>query len=213
MTLGSWLALAGLGAFHGVNPAMGWLFAVALGLHRRSRTVVLQSLIPIAVGHALAIAVVAFVVVALAAVVDQRAIRIGSGLALIGWAVYHRLVGSRHRVRVGMRVGMTGLGLWSFIMATGHGAGLMLVPILLRVGSPAPSHMAGHSMPSVPVSTSLAAIGVHTAAMLVVTGAIAVLVYEWIGVAFLRRGWFNLDLVWTAALAVTGLLLLTTAGS
>jgi hypothetical protein len=213
MTFGWWLALAGLGAFHGINPAMGWLFAVALGLHRRSRTVVLQSLIPIAFGHALAIAVAAFAVVVLATIVDQRAVRMVSGVVLIGWAVYHRLYGARHRIRVGMRVGMVGLGLWSFVMATGHGAGLMLVPILLRLGPSGASagHMAGHSMAGASLSLSLAAIGVHTLAMLAVTGAVALLVYEWIGLAFLRRGWLNLDLLWTAALVVTGLLLLLVA--
>jgi hypothetical protein len=213
MTFGGWLALAGLGAFHGINPAMGWLFAVALGLHRRNRTVVLQSLIPIALGHALAIAVVVFAVVVLATIVDQRAIRMISGVVLIGWAVYHRLYGSRHRVRVGMRVGMVGLGLWSFVMAAGHGAGLMLVPILLRPGPSGSSagHMADHSMTGASLTLSLAAIGVHTLAMLAVTGAIALLVYEWIGLAFLRRGWFNLDLLWTAALVVTGLVLLLVA--
>lgn len=209
MTFGWWLALAGLGAFHGVNPAMGWLFAVALGLHRRSRTVVLQSLIPIAFGHALAIAVVAVAVAVLATTVDQRAIRIASGIVLIVWALYHRRYGHRHRLRVGMRVGMIGLGLWSFVMAAGHGAGLMLVPILLRLeppGSPT-GHVADHAMPGASLSLSLAAIGVHTLAMLAVTGAIALLVYEWIGLAFLRRGWFNLDLLWTVALVATGLFL------
>jgi hypothetical protein len=209
MTLGWWLALAGLGAFHGINPAMGWLFAVALGLHRRSRVVVLQSLVPIALGHALAVAVVTFAVVALAVFVDQRAIRVVSGLVLIGWAAYHRLYGARHRVRVGMRVGMVGLGLWSFVMAAGHGAGLMLLPLLLTLGPPESSgHAAGHAMPSDSLSLSLTAIGVHTLAMLAVTGTIALLVYDWIGLGFLRRGWFNVDLIWTAALGVTGLLLL-----
>jgi hypothetical protein len=213
MTSGSWLALVGLGAFHGINPAMGWLFAVALGLHRRSRTVVLTSLIPIALGHALAVAVVAFAVVALGTIVDQRAIRMASGVVLIGWAVYHRLYGSRHRVRFGMRVGMVGLGLWSFLMASAHGAGLMLVPFLLPLdphGSAA-GHLDSHHALGGSLSLSLAAIGVHSLATLVVTGVIAILVYEWVGLAFLRRGWINLDLLWTAALVVTGLFLLLTA--
>src|SRR5438067_7214726 len=126
-----WLALAGLGAYHGLNPAMGWLFAVGLGLHRGSRAVVLESLIPIAVGHALAVALIALGVVALGFTVDQVAIRIAAGVLLIGWAIYHRLYATRHRVRVGMRVGMVGLALWSFVMASAHGAGLMLVPILM----------------------------------------------------------------------------------
>ena len=126
-----WLALAGLGAFHGLNPAMGWLFAVALGLHRKSRTVVLRALLPIALGHALAILLVVLAVVVLGIVVDQRPLRIGAGAVLIGWAVYHMLYGSRHRVRFGMQVGMLGLGAWSFLMASAHGAGLMLVPALI----------------------------------------------------------------------------------
>jgi hypothetical protein len=201
-----WLALAGLGAFHGINPAMGWLFAVALGLHRHRRAVVLQALLPIAIGHALAILVVALAVVLLGIVVDQRAVRIGAGALLIGWAVYHTLYGARHRVRFGMQVGMLGLGAWSFLMASAHGAGLMLVPALIPLclaASPAGGLSAAASAP-----VALAAVGVHTLAMLVITGAIAVAVYEWFGVAFLRKGWINLDLIWTTALVATGLILL-----
>jgi hypothetical protein len=214
MTSASWLALVGLGGFHGINPAMGWLFAVALGLHRRSRAVVLTSLIPIALGHALAVGMVAVAVVALGTVVDQRAIRVSSGVVLIGWAVYHWIRGSRHRVRFGMRVGMVGLGLWSFLMASAHGAGLMLVPFLLPLdlhGSSA-GHAGGHHVSGNSLSVALAAIGVHTLATLLVTGLTAILVYEWVGLAFLRHGWVNLDLLWTAALIATGLFLLLAAG-
>jgi hypothetical protein len=201
-----WLALAGLGAFHGINPAMGWLFAVALGLHRQSRAVVLQALLPIALGHALAILAVALAVVLLGVMVDQRALRIGAGTLLIGWAAYHTLYGSRHRVRFGMQVGMLGLGAWSFLMASAHGAGLMLVPVLIPLclaGSPAGELSAGAAAP-----VALAAVGIHTLAMLATTGAIAVAVYEWFGLAFLRKGWINLDLLWTIALVATGLILL-----
>jgi hypothetical protein len=210
MSAWAWLAVVALGAFHGINPAMGWLFAVGLGLHRRSRAVVLESLIPLAVGHALAVGLVALAVVMLGAVVDQRALRVASGLVLIGWAVYHTLYGSRHRVRFGMRVGMAGLAVWSFMMATAHGAGLMLVPFLLPLASDG-SHagpVAAHHMGSGSLAGSLAAIAVHTLAMLVVTGAIAVIVYEWVGLAFLRRGWINLDLLWSVALVATGCLLI-----
>lgn len=201
-----WLTLAGLGVFHGINPAMGWLFAVALGQHRGSRRIVLLSLVPIALGHAIAIAVVVAAVVALGIGIDQRVIRLAAGVLLIGWAIYHTLYGHRHRVRVGMRTGMSGLALWSFLMATAHGAGLMLVPVLmpLTAGAASPHGMtAGNS-----VLVSLAAVGVHTLAMLLVTGLIAVGVYEWLGLAFLRRGWINLDLLWTIALAGAGAFLL-----
>jgi hypothetical protein len=200
-----WLALAGLGAYHGVNPAMGWLFAVALGLHRHSRSVVLTALLPIAIGHALAILAVALAVVLLGIVVDQRTIRLAAGALLIGWAAYHTLYGARHRVRFGMQVGMLGLGAWSFLMASTHGAGLMLVPVLIPLclaAAPAQGLTAAGSLP-----VALAAVGVHTLAMLATTGVIALAVYDWFGLAFLRKGWINLDLLWTMALVATGLIL------
>jgi hypothetical protein len=207
-TLWPWLALAGLGAFHGVNPAMGWLFAVALGLHRGSRAIVVRALLPIAIGHALAVLAVALALVLLGIMIDQRAIRIAAGALLLGWAAYHTLYGSRHRVRFGMQVGMLGLGAWSFLMASAHGAGLMLVPVLIPLclaASPARELTAAGSLP-----VALAAVGVHTLAMLATTGAIALAVYQWFGLAFLRKGWVNLDLLWTGALVATGLLLLLT---
>ncbi len=201
-----WVTLAGLGAFHGLNPAMGWLFAVALGMHRGSRRVVMLSLLPIALGHALAILAVVAAVLALGVLVEPEVIRRASGVLLIAWAAYHALYGRRHRVRFGMQTGMAGLAVWSFLMATAHGAGLMLVPVLLPLclaATPAREITAAGALP-----VSLAAVAVHTVAMLTVTGAIAVAVYEWLGLAFLRRGWINLDLLWTVALIVAGLLLL-----
>lgn len=204
-----WLALAGLGAFHGINPAMGWLFAVALGLHRQSRAAVLLALPPIAIGHALSILLVAAAFVMAGVLVDQRALQLGAGLLLIGWALYHQLYGHKHRVRVGMRTGQAGLVLWSFLMATAHGAGLMLLPALMPLclaASPMSEITAASSAPIV-----IAAVAVHTIAMLAVTSAMAVLVYEWIGLAVLRSAWINLDLLWTAALASTGLLLIVLA--
>jgi hypothetical protein len=202
-----WLALAGLGVFHGANPAMGWLFAVALGLHRKSRAVVLEALIPIALGHALAIGLVVVSVLALGMVVDPSALRLVAGIALIGWALYHQMYGSRHHVRVGMRTGMVGLGIWSFVMASAHGAGLMLVPVLLPLCSVDSAH-GHHLIPGASLAVALAAVCVHTVAMIAVTGAIAVAVYEWVGLAFLRRGWVNLDRLWTGALLVAGLILI-----
>lgn len=201
-----WLVLAGLGAFHGVNPAMGWLFAVALGLHRNSRRIVLVSLLPIAIGHAASVMVVVFAVMVVGLVVDQRVLQVIAGMLLLGWAAYHGFYGHRHRVRIGMQTGMVGLGFWSFLMATSHGAGLMLVPVIIPLclaSGPAGTLTASGSLP-----VSLAAMGVHTAAMLGLTAIIAIGVYEWIGLAFLRRGWINLDALWSAALATTGLVLI-----
>jgi len=208
-----WLALAGLGAFHGLNPAMGWLFAVALGLQRKSRAAVMWSMLPIAAGHALSIALVVIAVGLLRAYVDLKLLQIGSALLLIAFGLYRLL--ARHRARIGMQVSGRDLTIWSFLMATAHGAGLMLLPVLLEmpIGSThsAHEHMTATSGVAPSFANGLAAIAVHTVAMLLVAGAIAVAVYEWIGLAFLRRGWINLDFVWISALLVAGLYLLATA--
>ena len=202
-----WLMLVGLGALHGVNPAMGWLFAVALGLHRNSFSVVLLALIPIAIGHALAIAAVAALIAGAGLLIDPRALRIGCGILLIGWAAYHWRFGHRHRVRVGMRTGFAGLALWSFLMATAHGAGLMLWPALGPLCFPAGAPEADMSRPFM---MALAGVAVHTLAMLSVTGLLAVAVYQWLGLGILRDAWFNIDALWIAALLATGIILLAT---
>src|SRR5437667_309858 len=178
-----WLALAGLGAYHGLNPAMGWLFAVALGLHRGSRAVVWQSLIPIALGHALAIGLVAAAVMAVGVIISGDALRGLAGAILLLWALYHAAYGARHRARVGLRAGFAGLLLWSFLMAGAHGAGLMVVPALI----PLCLAMGGGSIAGAgPLAISVLAMAVHTAAMLAVTGLIAILVYDWLGAHFPR---------------------------
>lgn len=202
-----WLVLVGLGAFHGINPAMGWLFATALGLYRDSRGVVLAALLPIAVGHAVSVAIVASLALAAGVVVDRRLIQVAGGAVLIGWAIYHTF--ARHRVRFGMKVGYLGLMGWSFLMATSHGAGLMLIPVLV------PMQAAAHPVHAATVGGSFllafAAVGVHSIAMLVTTGLVALVVYEFVGIAILRRGWINLDRLWTLALVAAGLILLALA--
>jgi hypothetical protein len=208
-----WLTLAGLGAFHGINPAMGWLFAVALGLQRKSRGAVLWSLLPIAAGHALSVALVVCAVIALRALVDPVVLQIGAAVTLIAFGLYRLL--ARHRARVGMQVGAADLVLWSFLMATAHGAGLMLLPVLLGIPIGILHHDHAHMAVAAAVGgsavTALAAVTVHTAVMLAVAGAIAIAVYEWVGLAFLRRGWINLDLVWVLALIGAGAILLVFA--
>jgi hypothetical protein len=220
--LGSWLTLFGLGAFHGINPGMGWLFAVALGLQEKSRRAVLAALPPIALGHALSIGAVAGVLWLAQASLPERALRYGAAAVLFGFGLY-RLVRSRHPAWVGMRVGFLDLTAWSFLMASAHGAGLMLVPVLLhwsegdasRHGMPmgSMSHAAhlGH-MSQVADGGSplrwLAAVGVHTLGHLLVAAFIALLVYEKLGLALLQRAWFNLDLLWVIALMLSGAILL-----
>jgi hypothetical protein len=204
-----WLVLIGLGAFHGLNPAMGWLFAVALGRDQRSRKVVLMSLIPIALGHALAIAVVVYAVIALGMAIDQDTFRIVAGVLLIAWGIYHSLRGHRHHLRIGLKTGMAGLGAWSFTMATAHGAGIMLIPVLMPL-----AHVGGHAH-HMPMTGSLEiaalAVVLHSLAMLVTTGAIALVVYEWLDLDVLKPSWINLDLIWTALLIGMGLWLLLVA--
>lgn len=204
-----WIALAGLGAFHGLNPAMGWLFAVALGLQSQRRETVLKSLLPIAAGHALSIGVVVLIVTGLRVIVDLRALQLGAAAVLIGFGLYRLL--ARHRGRIGMQVSGAQLLMWSFLMATAHGAGLMLLPVLLEVplGTQYGEHAHVSAMNAIggAVGTALVAVGIHTLAMLCVAGAVAIAVYEWVGLAFLRRGWINLDLVWIIALIGAGLIL------
>ena len=183
---------------------MGWLFAVALGLHRRDRRIVWLTPIAIAVGHFLSVGAVAGAFIWAGVVIDPNAIRIGAGLGLTGWAIYHWHYGHRHRVRFGMQVGLVGLAMWSFLMATAHGAGLMLWPALLPLCNFATSHSAS----SGPVATALMGIGLHTLVTLVVTTLVAIVIYEWIGIEILRRAWINLDLIWTFALILAGGLLL-----
>jgi hypothetical protein len=206
-----WLALAGLGLYHGINPAMGWLFAVALGLHRESQKVVLLSLVPIALGHAAAVAAVLAAALALGLVIGHAIMLRLAAVVLIGWALWHALYGHRQRVRVGMQTGLIGLALWSFLMASAHGAGLMLIPVVapLCISAAPAQELAGGAGGSIGVA--LAALGVHTVTMLATIAAIAVVVYRWVGVAFLRRGWINFDLVWTAALLLCGIALLVAA--
>ena len=210
-----WLSLALLGAFHGLNPGMGWLFAVALGLQERRLRAVVSALGPIALGHALAIGVAAVAVGLLGLVVPQRLLLALGGTALLGFAAYKVATRFRHPRWVGFRVGPRDLVLWSFLMATAHGAGLMLAPVLVQLrgeGVPAAAaHVghAGHAGHHPPVAddalaTAAAAVGLHTAAMLAVAAALAVVVYQKLGVEVLRRAWVNLDLIWVGALVITG---------
>jgi hypothetical protein len=200
-----WLALAGLGLFHGINPAMGWLFAVALGLHRGNQRIVLMSLLPIAAGHAAAVALVLTAMLALGVALEYAALTKLASVVLIGWALWHALYGHRQRVRIGMRTGLAGLALWSFLMASAHGAGLMLIPVLAPIcTSAAPQAVsAGMTIPA-----ALAALAIHSGAMLATIGVISLLVYHYVGVDFLHRGWVNVDLIWVAMLGLCGVGLL-----
>jgi len=212
-----WLALFGLGAFHGINPAMGWLFAVALGLQEKSRRAVLKAIPPIALGHAISIAFIIAILWVAQASLPARALRYAAAAVLFGFGLY-RFLRARHPRWVGMRVNFRDLTLWSFLMASAHGAGLMLVPILLNWSEPLQnehgahleqiSHSSHGGVTFAPVVRWLAAVGVHSAGHLTVALLIALVVYEKLGLALLRRAWFNLDLLWMIVLMLSGGLIL-----
>ena len=206
-----WLMLL-LGAYHGINPGMGWLFAVALGMQEQKGSAVAKSLVPIALGHALAIGSVVMVAAFLGKALPLLTIRYGVALLLVGLGIFS-LVRHWHPRWVRMRVGFRDLTIWSFLMASAHGAGLMVLPVLLASSTvEAHAHMAGHSHMSSAASplAGMLATAIHTAGYLAVTGLIAWAVYRKLGLALLRKTWFNFNLVWGAALVVTGLFTLFT---
>ena len=212
-----WIALAALGAYHGLNPAMGWLFAVALGLQEGSRDKVLLAIPPIALGHALSVLVVIAVVLIARVVAPLDWLRWAGGGALIAYGVY-KLWRNSHPRWVGMRVGFRDLTSWSFLMASAHGAGLMLLPLLfsLPIGEAAPRGVYARYVPhseymfigAAPSAETIiaqaTAVGIHTVAMFGVMTAIAVIVYERLGLRLLRRSWVNLDRIWAASLILAG---------
>ncbi|HEV3423649.1 MAG TPA: hypothetical protein VG105_07675 [Paraburkholderia sp.] len=205
----AWLAVAALGTFHGINPAMGWLFAVALGLYRRSRRVVLLSLVPIALGHALAAGSMLMAGLSLGMVIDHALLNRVCGGLLISWAAWHTLRGHRMRPRVGMQTGFAGLTVWSFVVAGSHGAGLMLLPALMPICS-ALTPASGTAAAGAGSTATIAAIAlcVHSGAMLLTTGVISLAVFDRFGVSGLRTKWLNFDLLWTGTLAACGAMLL-----
>lgn len=202
----SWGMLVALGAFHGINPGMGWLFAVALGMQERRRAAVIRALLPLGAGHALAVAAAVAAALALGTVVSHDRLRWTIAAVLIGFGA-SRFFRHRHPRWAGMRVGMGGLTLWSFLMATAHGAGLMVVPVFVGMTMAGGGH-AHHQMPTHDAGTALFATGLHAAGYLIVTALVAVLVFEKLGVGLLRRAWFNLHLLWALALILTGALTL-----
>ena len=202
----SWLSYTLLGVFHGINPGMGWLFAVALGMQEKRRSAVISALFPMALGHAISIGVVVLVIVLAQQQISTNVLSIVCAVVLFGFGLY-KLFRARHPRWVGMRVNFKDLTIWSFLMASAHGAGLMLAPLLLRM--PMTSAHAGHTHHASTTMTDsavvlLSAVGVHTLSFFIVTGIVAVVVYEVVGLALLRKAWFNLDMLWSIALMIAG---------
>jgi len=195
-----------LGAFHGINPGMGWLFAVALGMQERRMRAVWQALIPLTLGHGLAIGVVVLLAAFAGLAVPSASLKLPVAVTLAALGVY-RLVRHAHFAGAGMRVGMRGLTVWSFLMATCHGAGLMVLPVFLGMtatGLGASCHAPADA--SSDAAAAVVATFVHGAGYLIVTAAVAWLVFAKVGVGILRKAWINLDVVWAVVLIATGIL-------
>src|SRR5688572_26574163 len=201
-----WLSLLALGAAHGINPAMGWLFAVGRGLQERDRRAVWRALGPLALGHAVAIAVTVFLAIALGQMLPARWLRWIVAAALLAVGI-DGLVHHRHVRLGGMRVNARELATWSFLMASVHGAGLMVLPFVLGAAASQPSAALHHHHAVTAGIGAVDPIGVtaaliHTLGYLAVTAALAVVVYEKVGLRILRRAWINVNVLWAVALIV-----------
>ena len=212
-----WASIALLGSLHGVNPAMGWLFAVSLGLQAQSGRAVWSALGPLALGHALAVAAAVAAAAALGIVLPPAVMRWAAVVALLSFGVLH-LRGHAHPRwgASGMCVGPRQLTMWSFVVSSAHGAGIMMLPFVLGPrttsggedthsaigGGLHAAHLASTGVAS-SETTALLATLVHTAGYLAVAGTIAWVVYERLGLRFLRSTWINMNVIWAGALIVT----------
>ena len=211
-----YILLGLLGAYHGLNPAMGWLFAVALGMQERSRRAVLRSLLPIAIGHEASIVLVAIAVVGLGLVADTHALHVGAGIALIAFGLFRFVRPRAHFRWTKLRVNRRELGWWSFLMSTAHGAGLMVAPVLIGAGAAGAAEASSNDAVEhvntaidAPLMGGLALL-LHVASMMLVMGIVAVVVYEKLGVAILRQAWLNTEWLWAGAFVLAGFVTLFT---
>jgi hypothetical protein len=198
----AWFMVAALGAYHGLNPAMGWLFAVALGQQERRSAAVLRALPPIAAGHLLSVAGVVVAAGIANQVLSPESVRFLGAVCLVGFAIWLIARRSRHPGWVGMRLGATDLVLWSLIMTTAHGAGLMLLPALLPAEVSSVAHSSGHHHSLAGPVPPLLVLAIHTGAMFAAMAAAALAAHRLLGLGFLRRRWINLDVVWIGAMLV-----------
>ena len=206
-----WVALLVLGAAHGINPAMGWLFAVGRGLHERNGRAVWRALGPLAIGHALAIGTAVLLAAAFGQVLPMQALRwlVAGSLLLFGADSLRR---HRHVTFGGMNKSARELATWSFLVASAHGAGLMVLPFMLG-GSAAqvPSHGHHGAVPlaaagAAGANPAVVAAAVHTLGYVAMTTALAIVVYEKVGLRILRGAWINLHVIWAVALIAAGVL-------
>jgi hypothetical protein len=205
-----WTAMVGLGAYHGINPGMGWLFAVALGMQAGRASAMWRALPPFALGHAISVGVVVALFAGAGVVLPLQVVKVVIAATLVTLGIY-RLWRHRHPRFGGMQVGFRDLTIWSFLMASAHGAGLMVVPFVIGTGDSLSALAASHTDHAHAVVASTAwtdaiAVGLHSLSYVLVSTLIAWIVYRKLGVAFLRVAWFNLDWVWAGALVITGVI-------
>jgi hypothetical protein len=208
----AYVLLGLLGAYHGLNPAMGWLFAVALGMQERSRKAVLRSLLPIAIGHECSIVLIAAIVLGLGLLADSQVLHIGAGVALIVFGVFRFWKPHAHFRWTRMTINRRELGWWSFLMSTAHGAGFMVAPVLIGAGaasanaSTSSDHELDHvRTAAMSIPGSGLALLLHVASMILVMGVVAVVVYEKLGVKILRQAWVNTEWLWSGTFVLAGI--------
>jgi hypothetical protein len=206
-----WHAIVFLGAYHGINPGMGWLFAVALGMQHGSARGVWRALPPIALGHAAAVAAVLFIAALARLVVPLAALNVVVAAVLMSLGVY-RIWRHRHPRVGGMQVGFRDLALWSFLMASAHGAGIMVLPFVMPTAATVAAAHHDHSdhLGAAAANLAVAAVALHTAAYFTVMVLAAWIVYRKLGLGLLRKAWFNMDWLWAGALVLTGMVVLLT---
>ncbi len=194
-----------LGAYHGINPGMGWLFAVALGMQHGSARGVWRALPPIALGHAASVGVVLVIAALAGLVLPLDALQVLVALTLTTLGLY-RLWRHRHPRYGGMQVSFRDLTVWSFLMASAHGAGFMVLPFVMP--APTAPFPAGHehaaAMQTTVASADVLAVAIHTLAYFTVMALAALVVYRKLGLSLLRTAWLNMDWLWAGALLVTG---------
>lgn len=206
-----WWAVIFSGVYHGVNPGMGWPLAVSSALMERKTSAMVKALTMLATGHFIAMIVILLPFSLLFFLLDYESeIRIGAGVLVIAMGIY-LLINQRHP-RMLARVHPAKLGLWSFLAATAHGAGLMLVPIYLGIcgllepgqSVSATGHAAAQTLMTNNITMAFAVAAAHTFAMTAAGAVLAIFVYFWFGLTFISKSWFNLDRVWAVSLIIVG---------
>lgn len=210
---GLWLAVVASGLYHGLNPGMGWPLAVSAALMERRTSALYASLAALAFGHFAAMMVILLPFSAMTLLVDyERELRIAGAVAVIALGLW--LLVTRRHPRFLARIPPSRLALWSFLVALVHGAALMLVPIYLglcKLEDLDAGHRAATELLTRNAGLTLGVAVLHTAAMLVAGGILATLVYKWLGLRFLSRGWFDLEALWAVSLIFVGSLGLASA--